>query len=147
MLLLRNAALFRPVKTNGGNQPPKTLVQIPADKITPAELFDGIGKIDTEKMIDFKPQVDESVCSHLDQIKKVFPSAAGCEDCLRIGDEWVHLRICLTCGHVGCCDTSKNKHATAHFHDTTHPLMKSMERGEDWAWCFEDENICNRNIL
>jgi CPA2 family monovalent cation:H+ antiporter-2 len=135
----RNAALFRPVKTNGGNQAVKTLVQMPPDKITSAELFDGGGKIDTEKAVDFKPQVDESVCSHLDQINKVFPSAAGCEDCLRIGDEWVHLRICLVCGHVGCCDTSKNKHATAHFHETNHPLMKSMERGEDWAWCFEDE--------
>ncbi len=135
----RNAAMFRPVKANGGNLAVKTFVQMPADKITSAELLEGNGKIDTEKMIDFKPQVDESVCSHLGQINKVFPSAAGCEECLRIGDDWVHLRICLTCGHVGCCDTSKNKHATAHFHATTHPLMKSIERGEDWAWCFEDE--------
>ncbi len=135
----RNAALFRPVKTNGGSQTAKPAVQISENEITPAELFDGGGKIDTEKAVDFKPQVDGSVCSHLDQINRVFPSAAGCEDCLRIGDDWVHLRICLTCGHIGCCDTSKNKHATAHFHDTTHPLMKSMERGEDWAWCFADE--------
>jgi CPA2 family monovalent cation:H+ antiporter-2 len=93
----------------------------------------------TEKEIVFVPQVDDSVCSHLKQIRPVFPSANGCEDCLRTGDSWVHLRICLSCGHVGCCDSSKNKHATKHFQDTTHPLIKSLEPGEDWAWCFRDE--------
>ncbi|HEX2786403.1 MAG TPA: UBP-type zinc finger domain-containing protein [Ignavibacteria bacterium] len=62
----------------------------------------------------------------------------GCEECLKTGDSWVHLRLCLTCGHVGCCDNSKNKHATKHFHATQHPVMKSFEPGEDWMWCYVD---------
>ena len=77
-------------------------------------------------------------CTHGDQIREVTPSADGCEDCLRIGDSWVHLRLCMTCGHVGCCDDSKNKHATAHFRRTGHPIMRSFEPGEDWGWCYVD---------
>jgi hypothetical protein len=77
-------------------------------------------------------------CTHLDQAVDVTPSAQGCEDCLRIGGRWVHLRVCMTCGHVGCCDSSPHKHATAHFHGTAHPLMQSYEPGEDWWWCFVD---------
>ncbi len=95
--------------------------------------------IDTEKEYLYQSKADESVCGHLDQIRPVFPSAAGCEECLADGDDWVHLRMCLTCGHVGCCDTSKNKHATAHFREAGHQLMTSMEPGEDWGWCFVDE--------
>jgi len=78
-------------------------------------------------------------CTHLDQIQEVAPSADGCEDCLKTGDTWVHLRLCLICGHVGCCDSSKNKHATKHFHSTGHPLIQSHEPGEDWVWCYIDE--------
>lgn len=78
-------------------------------------------------------------CTHLDQIKDVTPSADGCGDCLRIGDTWVHLRLCTACGHVGCCDSSKNRHATQHFHETTHPIVKSLEPGEHWYWCYVDE--------
>ena len=78
-------------------------------------------------------------CSHLDQIHDVVPSAKGCEDCLRIGSWWVHLRICLTCGHVGCCDSSPNRHATRHAHQTQHPLVQSLEPGEAWIWCYVDE--------
>jgi uncharacterized UBP type Zn finger protein len=78
-------------------------------------------------------------CSHLDQIRPVEPSAEGCEDCLRLGGTWVHLRECLSCGHVGCCDQSPGKHATAHFHAEQHALMRSFEPGEDWAWCYVDE--------
>jgi len=78
-------------------------------------------------------------CTHLDMIQDVTPSAKGCEDCLKTGGRWVHLRLCLTCGHVGCCDSSPNKHATEHFHATGHPLIKSFERGEDWAWCNIDQ--------
>lgn len=78
-------------------------------------------------------------CTHLAEIHDVSPSANGCEDCLKTGDAWVHLRLCLTCGHVGCCDASKNKHATKHFHRTTHPIIKSNEPGEDWGWCYVDE--------
>jgi uncharacterized UBP type Zn finger protein len=79
-------------------------------------------------------------CTHLDQIRDVKPKTPdGCEECLESGDTWVHLRMCLTCGHVGCCDNSRNKHATKHFHATNHPLMQSYERGEDWIWCYVDE--------
>jgi uncharacterized UBP type Zn finger protein len=78
-------------------------------------------------------------CTHLDQIQDVTPSANGCEDCLKIGDTWVHLRLCLSCGHVGCCDDSKNKHATRHFHATNHPIIQSFEPGEDWIWCYIDQ--------
>src|SRR5436305_15340306 len=78
-------------------------------------------------------------CTHLDQIQEVSPSGNGCVECLAAGDWWVHLRLCMTCGHVGCCDDSPNTHATKHFHATGHPVIKSFEPGEDWGWCFEDE--------
>lgn len=87
-------------------------------------------------------QVQNDLCTHLDQIQDVTPSTMeGCEDCLKIGGTWVHLRICLICGHVGCCDNSPNKHATKHFHTTKHPLMQSFEPKEDWLWCFIDEEL------
>jgi uncharacterized UBP type Zn finger protein len=78
-------------------------------------------------------------CSHLDMIRPVKPSAQGCEDCLRIGGWWVHLRMCLTCGHVGCCDQSPNRHARAHWTASGHPLITSLEPGEEWSWCFVDD--------
>jgi uncharacterized UBP type Zn finger protein len=78
-------------------------------------------------------------CGHLSTIQDVVPSADGCEDCLKIGDVWVHLRLCLKCGHVGCCDDSKNKHATRHHHETGHPIIASYEEGEDWLWCYIDQ--------
>lgn len=78
-------------------------------------------------------------CSHLDQIHNVEKRTAGCEECLKLGEKWVHLRLCLTCGHVGCCDTSRYKHATKHYRETGHPIMQSAQPGEDWAWCFIDE--------
>jgi uncharacterized UBP type Zn finger protein len=80
-------------------------------------------------------------CNHLKESPKAKPRAEGCEECLKMGDDWVHLRACLQCGHVGCCDSSKNKHATRHFHATRHPLMQSIERGEDWMWCYVDEVV------
>jgi uncharacterized UBP type Zn finger protein len=67
------------------------------------------------------------------------PTADGCEDCLRIGGTWLHLRRCLECGHIGCCDGSPNRHARAHFHETSHPMVQSFEPGEDWVHCFADE--------
>jgi uncharacterized UBP type Zn finger protein len=79
------------------------------------------------------------ICTHLDQIQKVKPKTKGCEECLKLGEGWVHLRLCLTCGHVGCCDTSKNKHATKHSHATKHPIVRSLEPGENWMWCYIDE--------
>jgi uncharacterized UBP type Zn finger protein len=80
-----------------------------------------------------------TTCTHLDQIRDVTPAANGCVDCLAIGDEWVHLRLCMTCGRVGCCDSSKNKHASAHARQTDHPIVESFEPGEDWFWCYVDE--------
>ncbi len=80
-------------------------------------------------------------CEHLRQIiSEPEPNTPeGCEECLKSGDEWVHLRLCLICGHVGCCDNSKNKHATKHFHETNHAVIKSFEPGESWKWCYIDE--------
>ncbi|HEY2682372.1 MAG TPA: UBP-type zinc finger domain-containing protein [Steroidobacteraceae bacterium] len=80
-----------------------------------------------------------SVCSHLHLVKDVTPSGNGCVECLAMGDTWVHLRLCRTCGHVGCCDDSKNRHARKHFVKTDHPIISSFEPGEDWSWCFADE--------
>jgi uncharacterized UBP type Zn finger protein len=77
-------------------------------------------------------------CQHMDQIQDVAPNTNGCEECLAMGDTWVHLRVCKICGHVGCCDNSKNKHATRHFHDTQHPIIQSIEPGESWMWCYVD---------
>jgi len=78
-------------------------------------------------------------CTHLDQVRDVQPRTQGCEECLKLGDPWVRLRMCLYCGHVGCCDSSKNRHANRHFHETGHALMRSAEPGEDWRWCYVDE--------
>jgi uncharacterized UBP type Zn finger protein len=78
-------------------------------------------------------------CSHLNSVRTDEPHTRGCEECLASGDTWVHLRLCRTCGHVGCCDDSKNKHATRHFHATRHPIMSSLEPGEDWSWCYIDQ--------
>jgi hypothetical protein len=79
-------------------------------------------------------------CTHLDQIRHVIPQTPrGCEECLKNGGQWVHLRLCLECGHVGCCDSSPNKHATRHFHHTQHAIMQSFEPGETWGWCYLDE--------
>ena len=82
---------------------------------------------------------DEMVDPHLKMIRAVTPSAEGCEDCLRIGSSWVHLRLCLICGHVGCCDSSPHRHARKHFHESGHPIIQSFERGEDWRWCYVHE--------
>jgi ubiquitin-hydrolase Zn-finger-containing protein len=78
-------------------------------------------------------------CSHMGQVRKVKPSGRGCVECLKSGDTWVHLRLCRICGHVGCCDDSKNRHARKHFHDAGHAIISSFEPGEDWSWCFADE--------
>jgi uncharacterized UBP type Zn finger protein len=82
-----------------------------------------------------------TTCTHLDSVRitQLPPEVAGCEDCLRIGDPWLHLRICLQCGHVGCCDDSPNRHATKHAGSSGHPIIRSLEPGETWSWCFVDE--------
>jgi uncharacterized UBP type Zn finger protein len=81
------------------------------------------------------------VCAHLDKVvvRGLPPAVAGCDDCLRDGSEWLHLRICLTCGHVGCCDDSPSRHASQHAQDSGHPIIRSLEPGEVWSWCFVDE--------
>ncbi|HEV2247385.1 MAG TPA: UBP-type zinc finger domain-containing protein [Terriglobia bacterium] len=78
-------------------------------------------------------------CAHLDQIRIETTDKHVCEDCVKTGDTWVQLRLCLTCGYVGCCDSSKNKHATKHFRSSGHPLIRTIEPGEDWMWCYVDE--------
>ena len=81
------------------------------------------------------------VCSHLDQVhvSDLPDQIAGCEECLKIGGKWMHLRSCMVCGKIGCCDNSPNRHATAHFEEEGHPLIRSAEPGEDWSWCYIDE--------
>ena len=79
-------------------------------------------------------------CTHLDQVESVSPSGTGCVECLAAGrHDWVHLRLCMTCGHVGCCDNSPGKHATGHFHSIGHPIIRSYEPRENWWWCYVDE--------
>ena len=85
--------------------------------------------------------MSNAACTHLDQIEieELPASVDGCEECLQMGGKWLHLRICLTCGHVGCCDDSPNRHATKHAHATPHPLIRSLEPGEEWCWCYVDQ--------
>ena len=78
-------------------------------------------------------------CAHTATIRAVTPSARGCEECLASGSSWVHLRLCRTCGHVGCCDSSPNRHASGHAAASGHALIRSIQPGEDWTWCYEDE--------
>jgi Zn-finger in ubiquitin-hydrolases and other protein len=82
-----------------------------------------------------------AVCSHVDQVQllELPPEIPGCEVCLATGGRWVHLRMCQTCGHIGCCDSSPGRHATAHHHSSGHPIVRSAEPGEDWSWCYLDE--------
>ena len=78
-------------------------------------------------------------CKHLDQIKITTTDQHVCGDCVKIGDTWVHLRMCLICGHVGCCDSSPNRHASAHARSSDHPIVSSVEPGEDWSYCYVDD--------
>ncbi len=81
-------------------------------------------------------------CAHLSGLSPMEPNTVhGCEDCLRIGASWVHLRLCMACGHVGCCDSSPNRHATAHFGESSHPVVQSYEPGEAWAYCYVDDGM------
>lgn len=99
-----------------------------------------MGKLqDVMRRLLWTGKLRQQPCSHLQLVQDVTPSANGCEECLAMGDTWVHLRLCLICGHVGCCDNSKNKHATHHFHATSHPVIRSLEPGEDWKWCYVDQ--------
>jgi uncharacterized UBP type Zn finger protein len=81
----------------------------------------------------------DATCTHLGEIRDVVPSSNGCEECMAIGQAWLHLRLCMTCGHVGCCDQSPGRHATKHHYATGHPIIKSFEPGEDWFYCYPDD--------
>ncbi|MEO5940366.1 MAG: UBP-type zinc finger domain-containing protein [Candidatus Limnocylindrales bacterium] len=87
----------------------------------------------------------QATCTHLDQVTEIRPGQDVCPGCVAIGSTWVHLRQCLVCGATGCCDTSPNKHATAHFREAGHPLMRTLEQGQDWSWCFIDEETLERD--
>jgi uncharacterized UBP type Zn finger protein len=78
-------------------------------------------------------------CTHIEDMKDVTPSGEGCKECLETGDEWVHLRLCMECGHVGCCESSKNQHAMKHNKTTQHPIIQSFEPGEEWFYCYPDD--------
>jgi len=97
-------------------------------------------RISTTMLVRFEPD-QPGLCAHLDAVKPVSPSAPGCEDCLSIGMVWLNLRICMTCGHVGCCDRSRNRHARAHHQRTGHAIVRSIEIGESWAWCYLDDQL------
>jgi uncharacterized UBP type Zn finger protein len=91
--------------------------------------------------------VSMAVCAHLDTVQHELPErVAGCEECMKIGASWVHLRLCRECGKIGCCDDSPNRHATAHFHETEHPIVRSAEPGEEWSWCYVDETAFIANF-
>jgi monovalent cation:H+ antiporter-2, CPA2 family len=112
-----------------------TLRSVQEVPLSPLERAD----IDPRQTIALVPT--EGTCKHVSQIHAVHPSARGCEECLKMGAVWVHLRLCMTCGHVGCCDSSRHKHATKHFHATSHPIVRSLEPGEEWGWCYADEVV------
>lgn len=94
--------------------------------------------IDTQAPVQLQAP-DGIDCVHVRSLAPVTPRTAGCQECLEDGHGWVHLRVCMECGHVGCCDSSPNKHATKHFHETGHPIMRSVEPGERWGWCYPDQ--------
>ena len=94
-------------------------------------------RIDTDEELRLEPS--GSACEHVRAVGAVRPRTGGCEECLRDGTGWVHLRVCMTCGHVGCCDSSPNRHATKHHHATSHPVVRSLEPGESWGWCYPDQ--------
>lgn len=85
-------------------------------------------------------------CAHVDRIREVAPTSEGCERCIATGDTWVHLRTCATCGQVGCCDSSKNKHAHKHADEAAHPIARSKEPGEEWLWCYVDEALVEHEV-
>jgi hypothetical protein len=89
--------------------------------------------------VSIRPRPVPLGCRHVSQIRSVTPSGSGCLECLQLGTPWVHLRLCLTCGHVGCCDSSPMRHARGHAQALGHPIVRSFEPGEDWRWCFVDE--------
>jgi CPA2 family monovalent cation:H+ antiporter-2 len=99
----------------------------------------GAGRAVIDTQSEIRVELDPAACAHASEVRPVFPSAAGCEECLRTGDRWVHLRVCLSCGHVGCCDSSPNRHARRHHAEEGHNLISSGQPGETWVYCFADD--------
>ena len=89
-------------------------------------------------------KIRDQFCVHLTVTEPAAPRSTGCDQCVALGDSWVHLRACLTCGRVGCCDQSKNKHATRHYHETAHAAVRSLEPGESWMYCYMDDTFRER---
>ncbi len=102
----------------------------------------------TPRLAEDAPMIPrDQTCPHLKLITPVAPRSSGCDRCVQLGDAWVHLRACLSCGRVGCCDESKNRHATKHYHETAHPLVRSLEPGEEWLYCYDDEVVISSHIV
>ena len=143
-----SAPLFR-LPTDGGDGAPSGSGAPSGDGLPPAfgaapppPTDRDVTTLDVDQTVRLDDaQLQSPDCGHTDQARAVSPSTPGCEECLQRGDDWVHLRICMTCGHVGCCDSSKNKHASKHAAATEHPIVKSVEPGEDWGWCYVDETM------
>ena len=114
----------------------EVITQTALGTVADAESPNHYGLADPSQIVH--TELAGEVCEHLENVRAVRPSAAGCEQCLAEGARWVHLRLCLTCGYVGCCDSSPHRHARAHHHETGHPMMRSAEPGENWAYCFVD---------
>ncbi len=110
---------------------------LPAAVLRECRHEDPKARIDTERVLRFEPA--GAGCEHMGEAHTIRPRSVGCEACMRIGSEWVHLRACLECGHVGCCDSSPHRHASEHSDTTGHPMMVSLEPSEDWAWCYADQ--------
>ncbi len=98
-------------------------------------------RIDPEQDLSLAGNPAAAGCTHAEAVRTVRASGPGCQECLATGGYWVHLRVCMTCGHIGCCDSSPGRHATAHYHETEHPIVRSVEPGETWGWCYVDEAV------
>lgn len=103
-----------------------------------------MGLIDNLRFAIQRSRDSAGACAHTGVIRDVEPSSDVCDRCVELGDTWVHLRSCMSCGAVGCCNSSKNKHASAHAARVRHPIARSLEPGEDWMWCFVDQTIVER---
>lgn len=118
---------------------PERLIDVVVEDIVGTAAPDtNTSQLSTGSLVVTTPSQADTGCDHVDSIRVVTPTTEGCEECIAEGARWVHLRLCVSCGHVGCCDSSPHRHARAHASSTGHPIMRSAERGEAWAWCFED---------
>jgi CPA1 family monovalent cation:H+ antiporter len=127
-----------------GRIPADILLRVLAGVDVEESILDrSVGADSSEREIELTPPPQHRGCDHIVELQTTPEptSPDGCEECLAQGTTWVHLRLCMTCGHIGCCDSSEYKHATAHFKDTEHPVIRSFEPGEAWRWCFVDHAL------